>query len=80
MTSDSAMTSLNDSFTENTFGDLSYTFLEPVPNYLTCIICYGLLKDAVATECCGKMFCYEHPFCYEAEVFYCEPLATRHGC
>ena len=54
------MTGLNDSFTENTFGDLSYTFLEPVPNYLTCIICYGLLKDAVATECCEKMFCYEH--------------------
>ena len=54
------MTGLDDSFTENTFGDLSYTFLEPVPNYLTCIICYGLLKDAVATECCGKMFCYEH--------------------
>ena len=55
-----SMTGLDNSFTENTFGDLSYTFLEPVPNYLTCIICYGLLKDAVATECCGKMFCYEH--------------------
>ena len=54
------MASFSDSFTENTFGDLSYSFLEPVPNYLTCIICYGLLKDAVATECCGKMFCYEH--------------------
>ena len=50
----------SDSFTENTFGDLSYTFPEPVPNYLTCIICYGLLKDAVATECCEKMFCYKH--------------------
>ena len=54
------MSSLDGSFTENTFGDLSYTFLEPVPNYLTCIICFGLLKEPVATECCGKMFCYEH--------------------
>ena len=54
------MASLDDSFTENTFGDLSYTFLEPVPNYLTCIICYGLLKEAVATDCCEKMFCCEH--------------------
>ena len=54
------MSSLDDSFTENTFGDLSYTFLEPVPNYLTCIICYSLLKEAVATECCGKTFCEEH--------------------
>ena len=51
--------SQDNSFTENTFGDLSYTFLEPVPNYLTCIICFGLLKEPVATECCGKMFCYE---------------------
>ena len=54
------MASLDNSFTENTFGDLSYTFLEPVPNYLTCIICYGLLKEAVATDCCAKMFCCEH--------------------
>ena len=54
------MSSLDDSFTENTFGDLSYKFLEPVPNYLTCIICYSLLKEAVATECCGKTFCEEH--------------------
>ena len=54
------MATLNDSFTENTFGDLSYTFLDPVPNYLTCIICYGLLKEAVATDCCEKMYCYEH--------------------
>ena len=54
------MSSLDDSFTENTFGELSYKFLEPVPNYLTCIICFGLLKEPVATECCGKMFCYEH--------------------
>ena len=54
------MAFLDDLFTENTFGDLSYTFLEPVPNYLTCIICYGLLKEAVATDCCEKMFCCEH--------------------
>ena len=47
-------------FTENSFGDLSYSFLEPVPNYLTCIICYGLLKEPVATDCCEKMFCCEH--------------------
>ena len=45
---------------EETFGGLLFTFTEPVPSYLTCIICYGVLKDAVATECCGKMFCYEH--------------------
>ena len=51
---------MDKSFTENTFGNLSYTFLEPVPNYLTCIICFGLLKDAVATDCCGKMFCTQH--------------------
>ena len=60
ITCHSIMASLNDSFTENTFGDLSYTFLDPVPNYLTCIICYGLLKEAVATDCCEKMFCCEH--------------------
>ena len=54
------MSGLDDSFTENSFGDLSYTFLEPVPNYLTCIICYCLLKKAVATDCCGKMLCDEH--------------------
>ena len=54
------MAALDDSFTENTFGDLSYTFLEPVPNYLTCIICFGLLKEPVATDCCEKMFCGEH--------------------
>ena len=51
-----------DSFTENTFGDLSYSFLEPVPNYLTCIMCYGLLKEPVATDCCEKMFCSEHTY------------------
>ena len=54
------MSAVDNSFTENTFGDLSYTFLEPVPNFLTCIICFGLLKDAVATDCCGKMFCTQH--------------------
>ena len=54
------MSGLDDSFTENSFGDLSYKFREPVPNYLTCIICYGLLKEAVATDCCGKMLCDGH--------------------
>ena len=49
-----------DSFTENGFGNLYYSFLEPVPNYLTCIMCYGLLKEPVATDCCEKMFCAEH--------------------
>ena len=56
------MASSDDSFTEceETFGDSSYTFLEAVPDYLMCIICYGVLKDAVATDCCEKMFCSEH--------------------
>ena len=49
-----------DLFTENAFSDLWYSFPEPVPNYLTCIMCYGLLKEPVATDCCEKMFCYEH--------------------
>lgn len=39
-------------------------FLEPLPNYLTCIIsAYGLLKNAVATDSCEQMFCFKRSSC-----------------
>ena len=42
------------------FGDNLYHFVDQVPSYLTCIICFGLLEKAVATNCCGKMMCQSH--------------------
>ena len=50
--------------TEIEFGDKLYQFVDQVPSYLTCIICFGLLEKAVATECCGKMMCQSH-WCVE---------------
>ena len=41
-------------------GDTSYVFVEPVPHYLTCMICLGLLERSVATKCCNKMMCESH--------------------
>ena len=41
-------------------GDTSYVFVEPVPHYLTCMICLGLIEKSVATNCCNKMMCESH--------------------
>ena len=42
------------------FGERSYHFTEPVPHYLVCSICMAVLKEAVATDCCGKTLCKDH--------------------
>ena len=55
-----AISSPNRFKTEIDFGDNLYHFVDQVPSYLTCIICFGLLEKAVATECCGKMMCQSH--------------------
>lgn len=31
----------------------------PVPDYLKCTICHGLLREATITPCCGTSFCDE---------------------
>ena len=41
-------------------GDTSFMFVEPVPHYLTCMICLGLLERSVAVNCCNKMMCESH--------------------
>ena len=39
------------------FGPREYAFLEKVPEYFTCVVCQGVLKECLTTECCLNSFC-----------------------
>lgn len=41
------------------FGDKEYVFSQQVPEYAQCIICLGILQNAVVTNCCHSAFCLD---------------------
>ena len=59
------------------FEDASYQFVEHVPQYLTCMICLGILEKPVATNCCGKMMCKSHWFKEKDNLFRACPNCRR---
>jgi TNF receptor-associated factor 4 len=38
-------------------GGYDHTFVDPLPDELTCMVCHHVAREAHQVECCGKVFC-----------------------